>query len=106
MRGNPVGSILALTIITCGSISYAGPLWSLPPLFLRGSAAAAGIALINSVTNLGGHIGPDLLGRMRSSAWGEQGAFIVLALIGVVGIGFIIRSTRGTAHFTIESPKQ
>jgi MFS family permease len=106
MRGNPVGSILALTIITCGSISYAGPLWSLPPLFLRGSAAAAGIALINSVTNLGGHIGPDLLGRMRSSTWGEQGAFTVLAIIGVVGIGFIILATRGIAHFTMTPQDQ
>lgn len=98
MQGNPVGSIIALTIITCGSISYAGPLWSLPPMFLRGSAAAAGIALINSVTNLGGHIGPDLLGRMRSSAWGEQGAFVTLAAIGTVGMGFIILATRGLSN--------
>lgn len=98
MRGNAIGSIIALSIITCGSISYAGPLWSLPPIFLRGSAAAAGIALINSVTNLGGHIGPDMLGRMRSSAWGEEGAFYTLAAIATLGIGFIMLATRGLAE--------
>jgi hypothetical protein len=37
--------------------------WALPPLFLGGVAAAAGIALINSVANIGGIIAPSLVGR-------------------------------------------
>ena len=37
--------------------------WTLPPLFLGGAAAAAGIALINSVANIGGIFAPTVIGR-------------------------------------------
>ena len=52
--------------------------WALPPLFLGGVAAAAGIALINSVANIGGIIAPSLVG-----AFGV-GPLVAVMLWGVV----------------------
>ena len=42
------------------------PLWSMPTKFLSGSAAAAGIAAINSIGNLGGFVGPAMIGWIKS----------------------------------------
>jgi nitrate/nitrite transporter NarK len=49
-------------------------------------AAAAGIAWINSVGNLGGHFGPDLIGRVREASGGDATpAFLALAGLALVG---------------------
>ena len=49
-----VGMILSLTLAAFGMWAVLGPFWTLPTAFLSGTAAAAGIAFINSVGNLGG----------------------------------------------------
>ena len=65
--------------------------WSLPTAFLSGTAAAAGIALINSVGNLGGYFGPDLIGTIRTAAHGAaEAAFFTLAGIALVGALIVI----------------
>jgi ACS family tartrate transporter-like MFS transporter len=48
-----------------GQRSITSVFWAIPPAFLGGSAAAAGIALINSVGNLGGFAGPTLMGALK-----------------------------------------
>jgi hypothetical protein len=45
-----------------GMMSMLPPFWALPASFLSGAAAAGGIALINSVANIGGLFGPNILG--------------------------------------------
>ena len=65
--------------------------WSLPTAFLSGTAAAAGIAWINSVGNLGGYFGPDLIGTIRTHAGGATGAaFFALAALAFVGALIIL----------------
>jgi nitrate/nitrite transporter NarK len=65
--------------------------WSLPTAFLSGTAAAAGIAWINSVGNLGGYFGPDLIGTIRTAAGGATAAaFFALAALALVGALIII----------------
>ncbi len=44
-----------------------GVFWAIPPIFLGGTAAAAGIALINSIGNLGGFVGPTVMGWLRGT---------------------------------------
>jgi nitrate/nitrite transporter NarK len=61
----PVASLLALSVAAMGLYSATPPFWSLPTAFLRGDGAAAGIALINAVGNLGGFMGPFLMGWCR-----------------------------------------
>ncbi|WP_026042672.1 MFS transporter [Pantoea sp. A4] len=69
-----LGVILALTLVNLGISASKPPLWSMPTLFLTGPAAAAGIAAINSIGNLGGFVGPTVIGVIRqqtgSYAWG------------------------------------
>ncbi|MBM4179425.1 MAG: MFS transporter [Ignavibacteria bacterium] len=90
----PVPSIIALTIVTCGTLSYSGLFWSLPTTLLRGTAAVAGIAMINSITNLGGQIGPEIIGRLRSSSYHPDAAFYVLACFTVASALLVVLATR------------
>jgi ACS family tartrate transporter-like MFS transporter len=57
--------ITALTLVNVGINAAKPPLWSMPTLFLSGPAAAAGIATINSIGNLGGFAGPAMIGWIR-----------------------------------------
>jgi nitrate/nitrite transporter NarK len=87
----PAPAILALTLVTAGTASWAATFWSLPTAFLSGTAAAAGIAWINSVGNLGGHFGPDLIGRIRTATNSTEAAFLTLAAAGFAGAMIILR---------------
>lgn len=80
-----VASMIGLTLVAAGVLGQMGCFWSLPTLFLRGSAAAAGIAFINSIGNLGGHFGPDLIGRLRAATGGNTGAFVTVGAIALTG---------------------
>lgn len=81
-----VAAMVALTLATVGLLSSLATFWSLPTAFLSGSAAAAGIAWINSVGNLGGHVGPDLIGRVRTLSGGSaEAAFFALAALALTG---------------------
>jgi len=83
---DPMAAIAALCLVTCGTLGWVVTFWSLPTAFLSGTAAAAGIALINSVGNLGGHFGPDLIGRIRTAMGGaSEGAFLALAAAALLG---------------------
>lgn len=87
----PVPAILALTLVTCGTLSWIATFWSIPTAFLSGTAAAAGIAWINSVGNLGGHFGPDLIGRIRTASGGDATtAFLTLAAGAAAGALILI----------------
>jgi MFS family permease len=88
---SPILSIVALTLITMGWAGCVCTFWSLPTAFLSGTAAAAGIAWINSVGNLGGYFGPDLIGSIRTAAHGAaEAAFFTLAVIALVGALIVI----------------
>ena len=64
---NPVLAMSALSLAWIGLKSAQGPFWAIPPAFLSGTAAAGGIALINSLANLGGLFGPWLGGWLRET---------------------------------------
>ena len=58
--------------------------WAIPPIFLGGTAAAAGIAMINAIGNLGGAVGPTVMGWMRESTGTYTGGLLVLVAALVV----------------------
>lgn len=76
--------MLALIIVNIGVSSAKAPLWAIPTQYLSGRSAAAGIAAINSIGNLGGFFGPTLIGYVKSSTgsytWGLIGVSISLAV--------------------------
>ncbi|MEO8158083.1 MAG: MFS transporter [Betaproteobacteria bacterium] len=92
----PIMSMFALTLVTIGWGAYVVTFWSLPTAFLTGTAAAAGIALINSVGNLGGYFGPDMIGRIRTATGGDSAAafyaLAAFALLGALVILFLPRT--------------
>jgi ACS family tartrate transporter-like MFS transporter len=53
--------------------------WSIPPIFLGGTAAAACIGLINAIGNLGGYVGPSLMGALRDATGTYSRGLLVLA---------------------------
>lgn len=65
-----------------------GPFWSMPTSLLSGTAAAAGIAFINSIGNLGGFAGPYVIGLVRTSTGQFRGGLLLvsaaLAISGIV----------------------
>ena len=84
---SPVASLIALTLITVGNGCWVVTFWLMPTSILGGTAAAAGIAWINSVGNLGGQLGPDIIGRVRTANGGDStAAFLVLAGFALAGI--------------------
>ena len=94
-KTSPILSIIGLTLVTSGILSWGVTFWSLPTEFLSGTAAAAGIAWISSVGNLGGHFGPDLIGRIRQASGGSsEAAFFTLAAVAVLGATIIIMMPR------------
>lgn len=88
-----VMSVVALTLIASGVLGFLVTFWAVPTALLRASAAAAGIAWINSVGNLGGHFGPDLIGRIREATDAATDAFWALALIAVSGALVMLMAT-------------
>jgi nitrate/nitrite transporter NarK len=67
-----------LTLAFMGLKSTMGPFWALGTSFLSGTAAAGGIAFINSVGNLGGFVGPTLVGVIRDRTGSNTLALYVL----------------------------
>jgi ACS family tartrate transporter-like MFS transporter len=72
LRGHVGLSVALFTLALTGTKAYLPAFWSLPSLFLTGSAAAGSIGLINSVGNLGGFLGPSVVGWV--DAW--SGSFV------------------------------
>ena len=64
---NPFLAVAALTLAFAGQKATLGPFWALGASTLSGTAAAGGIALINSVGNLGGYVGPKLVGEISTA---------------------------------------
>jgi len=76
-----LGIFLSLTVATVGVYATYGPYWSIPSSFLGGTAAAGGVALINSIGGLGGFAGPYLMGWVRQSTGGYQAGMGIFAVV-------------------------
>ncbi|WP_211443880.1 MFS transporter [Collimonas humicola] len=84
---NTLLAMSALTLATVGIITVLPLFWSLPTAFLGGVAAAAGIALINSLGNLAGFVSPYLVGWLKDQTHSTNSGMYVLAaslLLGAV----------------------
>jgi predicted MFS family arabinose efflux permease len=71
----------ALVLAQAAVIAAFAPFWQMPTLALAGTAAAGGIALINSIGNLSGWLGPFMVGWMRDlTGRTSTGLYVVAAL--------------------------
>ena len=80
---SPALSIALLALMAIGVDGFFGPFWSLPSKFLTGVAAASGIAFINAVGNLGGFVGPAVIGAVSKRTGSTSGglAFVGISMI-------------------------
>jgi len=90
--------IVAISIAVLGVFSMMGPFWAMPTSLLSGTAAAAGIALINSVGNLGGFAGPYVIGLVRTSTGQFKGGLLLVgaALMASGTVVLLVRFPRKT----------
>jgi MFS transporter, ACS family, tartrate transporter len=77
-------AMVGMSIAAIGFYGSKGPFWSMPPMFLTGTAAAASLAWINSIGNLGGFFGPWYVGVMKDLTGSFAGGLYGLALLGMV----------------------
>lgn len=94
-----VPMIAGITVAVLGVFSMLGPFWTMPTSLLTGSAAAAAIALINSVGNLGGFFGPYILGLVRTHTGSfKNGLLVVGATLAVGGAIALLVRLRAVVH--------
>ena len=73
------GAMAAMCLATIGMYGSRPSFWPLPSTFLSGTAAAGGIALVNSIGNLGGFVGPYIVGWIREATQSYSAALYFLA---------------------------
>lgn len=90
---NPILALAAMSLGAAGFISVQPIFWTLPTSFLAGAAAASGIALINSLGNLGGFLAP-IAKNWAEESFGPSAGLILLAVIAFAGALLIVFSNR------------
>ena len=87
----PLVALATLSIAAFGIWGTLGPFWAIPTAMLRGTAAAGGIALVNSIGNVGGFVGPYLMGWIREATGGFSAGLLTLAAILILGAVIVLR---------------
>jgi ACS family tartrate transporter-like MFS transporter len=95
-QGHLAVTIAAFMVAAAGLKAYQPAFWALPSQFLTSTAAAGSIGLINSVGNLGGFLGPSVLGKVETVTGSFVGGIWFLAFAMVVSAGVIF--TLGLGH--------
>jgi ACS family tartrate transporter-like MFS transporter len=84
---------LALVTLSVGAVGIwgcLGPFWAIPTSFLRGDAAAAGIAVINSIGCTAGFFIPSVIGRIKDHTGGYEGLYLVAAAL--LAAAFVVQA--------------
>ncbi|WP_406003392.1 MFS transporter [Streptomyces sp. NBC_00829] len=103
---NNVLFIMAFCLSVSGIFTAMPQFWRLPPLCLTGAAAASGIALINSVSNLSGFVGPYLTGAIASATGNYTYALLTIALIMTAGLAILLTVGRRAEQAGGKQPEE
>jgi ACS family tartrate transporter-like MFS transporter len=88
MTHNAYVSITMISLSLAGLYAFKSPFWALPTLFLTRSSAAVSIAVINSIGNLGGFVGPFAIGYIKGD--GKSATAGLLFLSGLLVVSFLM----------------
>ncbi|HYM16964.1 MAG TPA: MFS transporter [Micropepsaceae bacterium] len=88
---NHAVQIGGLTLAMVGIFTSITQLMSLPPLFLRGPAAAGGIAVLNTVVSLGGVVAPPVIGMLKEQT-GSYGLSMIMIAVGLALSSALVRA--------------
>jgi ACS family tartrate transporter-like MFS transporter len=101
---SPVAAIVALAVGLFFLLGAHPVFWTMPAALLSGPAAAAGIALVNSIGNLGGFVGPYLVGLMKDATGSTDGGLVTLALVLAFGAVLATRAAHDPALERVRRP--
>jgi MFS transporter, ACS family, tartrate transporter len=90
IAASPIVKMLWICLAGFGFFAVLPVFWTLPTALLSGTAAAAGIAAINSIGNLGGYFGPQIFGLLRDWSGADEVGLIFLAACAIVGIVIVL----------------
>ena len=90
LRGSPALTLVALTLAIVGTMSAIPVFWQIPNRFLSGTAAAGGVALINSVANLAGFGAPFMLGYLKTATGSLSVGLVVVAAVELCALLLIV----------------
>jgi D-galactonate transporter len=94
----PTVAFGALVVAVASALCYNGPFWQIPPMLLAGTGVAGGIALINSLGNLSGWVGPSIVGWLEDLTGKTATGLYVVAGLEVLGaILILLFMPRGSA---------
>ncbi|MCS6809616.1 MAG: MFS transporter, partial [Bacteroidota bacterium] len=96
----PLLSFAALILATCGVLAVLPLFWTLPTTFLHGTAAAAGIACINSCGNIGGFVAPYGIGLLKQATGSSHIAVFLLGIALFIGCSIILSMACTTQEHT------
>jgi ACS family tartrate transporter-like MFS transporter len=90
-----MGRVLGYAVASSGMATLV-PLLCVPSMLFRGTAAAAAIALVNSIANIGGFVGPYLVGFSKDRLGGTTGAFLMFAGMALTATALFLLMRRHT----------
>jgi MFS transporter, ACS family, tartrate transporter len=94
---DPTAKMVAFSVAGFGIFGCLPVFWTLPTAFLSGAAAAGGIAIINSIGNLAGFVGPSVMGMIKDSTGSFTNGLPVLAGVAVVALVIVLLLRHDTA---------
>jgi len=98
----PLARMVAFALVPAGVYGFLAPFWCLPATLLQGTAAAAGIALVNAVGTTGGFVGPYAVGLLKDATGSTTGALVGLAATALVTAALCLAlKRRATAYRTV-----
>ncbi|QQC67024.1 MFS transporter [Paraburkholderia ginsengisoli] len=97
-------ALAAFCVAGIGFVSVQPLFWTLPTSYLGGAAAAGGIALINSIGNLGGFVAPNLKGIAEHVFGSPQAGMLSLSAVGLVGAALLLTFRRAPRSSASVSP--
>src|SRR6267143_4198554 len=86
---DPTLKMISLCVAGFGIFACLPVFWTLPTAFLSGAAAAAGIAVINSIGNLAGFAGPFAMGWIKDHTGSYAGGLLLLAALGIIAMAIV-----------------
>ena len=100
-------AVVGLVLATCGVLSAMPIFWTLPTGFLGGAAGATAVALINSVGNLSGFLGPYAVGALNDATKRQApGLFMVAAALALGAVSCMVLVRRRTDPISRETPSR
>ena len=90
--------VIAFCFATIGFVCVQPLFWTLPTGYLGGAAAAGGIALINSIGNLGGFVAPNLKGLAEHMTASPAAGMFSLAIVGLLGAALLLLLKSNAVH--------